>query len=247
MSAGGRIIFGICAFDAVMRRKKYNFFDGMHETVQFCPYILMDIGRAARFWLFPCCPSEKRGRYFLKKTQNYQLNQWDATDRILREDFNADNAKIDAATCGSAQKPRRLFQAERIHHRRRRQVNLDVSDIDFSKCGRICYVLISFHLVGSTAGYSYGMVFGTPDGYLRPFSLNLLRLNLEIENANCACDSFCTFLYNEQSSVSACTRHTKCLSSVLKWNEVREMDLYSAQGGYPINAGAKIQIRGVRR
>ena len=29
-------------------------------------------------------------------TSNYQLNQWDAKDRILREDFNADNAKIDA-------------------------------------------------------------------------------------------------------------------------------------------------------
>jgi hypothetical protein len=33
----------------------------------------------------------------MKKTTNYQLNQWDETDRILREDFNADNAKIDAA------------------------------------------------------------------------------------------------------------------------------------------------------
>ena len=30
-------------------------------------------------------------------TENYQLNQWDAGDRVLREDFNADNAKIDAA------------------------------------------------------------------------------------------------------------------------------------------------------
>ena len=30
-------------------------------------------------------------------TANYQLNQWEETDRILRTDFNADNAKIDAA------------------------------------------------------------------------------------------------------------------------------------------------------
>ena len=30
-------------------------------------------------------------------TQNYQLNQWEATDRVLRTDFNSDNAKIDAA------------------------------------------------------------------------------------------------------------------------------------------------------
>ena len=33
----------------------------------------------------------------MKQTSNYQLNQWDPEDRILREDFNADNSKIDAA------------------------------------------------------------------------------------------------------------------------------------------------------
>ena len=34
------------------------------------------------------------------KTTNYQLNQWEKTDRILMDDFNADNAKIDAAMLG---------------------------------------------------------------------------------------------------------------------------------------------------
>ena len=33
----------------------------------------------------------------MKKTTNYQLSQWDKTDRIVMEDFNGDNAKIDAA------------------------------------------------------------------------------------------------------------------------------------------------------
>lgn len=33
----------------------------------------------------------------MKKTSNYQLNQWEEEDRILRTDFNGDNAKIDAA------------------------------------------------------------------------------------------------------------------------------------------------------
>ena len=31
------------------------------------------------------------------QTTNYQLNQWEATDQVLRTDFNADNAKVDAA------------------------------------------------------------------------------------------------------------------------------------------------------
>ena len=33
----------------------------------------------------------------MNKTSNYQLCQWDGSDRILRTDFNEDNAKIDAA------------------------------------------------------------------------------------------------------------------------------------------------------
>ena len=33
----------------------------------------------------------------MNQTPNYQLNQWEKTDRIRMEDFNADNAKIEAA------------------------------------------------------------------------------------------------------------------------------------------------------
>ena len=44
----------------------------------------------------------------MTKTTNYQLNQWAKSDRLRMDDFNADNAKIDAAlgakceaVCGS--------------------------------------------------------------------------------------------------------------------------------------------------
>ena len=33
----------------------------------------------------------------MKYTKNYQLNQWDAADRVLREDFNTDNREVDTA------------------------------------------------------------------------------------------------------------------------------------------------------
>lgn len=33
----------------------------------------------------------------MQKTSNYNLNQWESTDPIRREDFNSDNAAIDAA------------------------------------------------------------------------------------------------------------------------------------------------------
>ena len=37
----------------------------------------------------------------MEQTSKYGLSQWDAEDRILREDFNADNAKIEAAILGA--------------------------------------------------------------------------------------------------------------------------------------------------
>ena len=38
----------------------------------------------------------------MKKTANYGLNLWEKTDRIQMEDFNADNAKIEAALAQEA-------------------------------------------------------------------------------------------------------------------------------------------------
>lgn len=38
----------------------------------------------------------------MQKTNNYQLNQWEPTDKISREDFNADNAAIDEAIKAAA-------------------------------------------------------------------------------------------------------------------------------------------------
>ena len=35
-------------------------------------------------------------------TQNYQLSRWEKDDRIMMEDFNADNARIDAAIAAKA-------------------------------------------------------------------------------------------------------------------------------------------------
>lgn len=39
----------------------------------------------------------------MEKTANFGLNQWEKTDRIQMEDFNADNAKLEAALskCGN--------------------------------------------------------------------------------------------------------------------------------------------------
>ena len=38
----------------------------------------------------------------MNRTTNYNLNQWEADDKIQRVDFNGDNAKIDGALAGLA-------------------------------------------------------------------------------------------------------------------------------------------------
>lgn len=40
----------------------------------------------------------------MNKTANFQLNQWEKTDRIMMEDFNRDNAAIDTALKSNADK-----------------------------------------------------------------------------------------------------------------------------------------------
>ena len=47
----------------------------------------------------------------MNQTANYQLCQWEANDRILMEDFNTDNEKIDAALKANADAIRLLNEA----------------------------------------------------------------------------------------------------------------------------------------
>ena len=48
----------------------------------------------------------------MKKTGNYQLNLWEKSDRIQMEDFNADNAKLDAALGAEASAREQAVAAE---------------------------------------------------------------------------------------------------------------------------------------
>ena len=38
-----------------------------------------------------------------KHTAGYQLSQWEKTDKVIMEDFNADNRKVDSALAGQAE------------------------------------------------------------------------------------------------------------------------------------------------
>ena len=66
-------------------------------------------------------------------TTNYQLNQWEPNDQVLRTDFNADNAKLDAAlhTVNS----RRLQELQNFTVEEASNfVRISLEDIDWTKC-----------------------------------------------------------------------------------------------------------------
>ena len=81
----------------------------------------------------------------MQKTANYQLNQWVKSDRIQMEDFNSDNAKIDAALKALAGKSAFTLLKTVTVPEGGSSCQLDVSDVDWSQWQ---YVLLDLDLKG---------------------------------------------------------------------------------------------------
>ena len=72
----------------------------------------------------------RKGDFILNYTENYQLNQWESADRVLRTDFNEDNRKIDEALEACRTRDPQLLKSITVSDTTP-QVDIDVSDIDF--------------------------------------------------------------------------------------------------------------------
>ena len=175
----------------------------MHSSVQLFPALpegvqgtfgrgLLDSPRPARR---PpgggAGPLRKRG-IFLNTTANYQLSQWEGADRILMEDFNNDNQKIDAALKATADAVETEAEARaaadadvaaRLPAVKLREltvsaaantVSLDVSGLDFAAYDGVRFVVESetgvndgvyLQFNGQTSGYeSASPGFSSGDG-----------------------------------------------------------------------------------
>ena len=78
----------------------------------------------------------------MRKTANYELNQWDPGDRILREEFNGDNVRIDAAI--AAVKAGNYYEllADVTTAQSCMQLDLDLSEIDFTRYSQLIVCLL---------------------------------------------------------------------------------------------------------
>ena len=84
----------------------------------------------------------------MTKTTNYQLNQWAKSDRVMMDDFNADNAKIDAALKANAdaiaaETTARIADdpyptiCEVVTAQAKAQVSMDLSAVDLTEYSHI--------------------------------------------------------------------------------------------------------------
>ena len=75
----------------------------------------------------------------MNRTQNYNLCQWEATDKVQRTDFNADNAKMDTALGGIADRVAALEAKQPVELRRMKltgatkRITLSLSGIDVTQ------------------------------------------------------------------------------------------------------------------
>ena len=111
-------------------------------------------------------------------TQNYQLNQWEATDRVLRTDFNSDNAKIDAAIAETKAAIPYVKIRELTVDAPAATVDLDVSSVDFSQYVKVELFLqspeprdISVQVNHLDSGYAYGATSGGGSGHTNTTSI----------------------------------------------------------------------------
>ena len=52
----------------------------------------------------------------MRKTEQYELNQWELSDRVRMEDFNADNAKLEAALAGKTGRLEKIYTVDEAQY-----------------------------------------------------------------------------------------------------------------------------------
>lgn len=98
----------------------------------------------------------------MNQTEHYKLSQWEKTDRIMMEDFNRDNANIDAAlkaeTDRVAEMPHGTLLCGGATEAEAQQVNLDVSQVDWSR-----YLMVVLEVQGTQSPQMRLYINGSPD------------------------------------------------------------------------------------
>lgn len=188
------------------------------------------------------------------KTANYELNQWVKSDQILMEDFNEDNAKIDAALKMLEGRLTHVFLREITSSVDAMQVDIDVSDIDWSQYRTVEIVV---EAVASSSNYGWARLNGlSGDGDYKYRSGTTYYSGNTISAFSLSFGStkrWSKFIFHGGVAPISGTCQTAgdeergsaffVLNSGLTYDTLSTLNLFVSSG--VIKAGAKIQIYGV--
>ena len=200
-------------------------------------------GLKARGGHAPQLALEEKERCLLRQTANYQLSQWDAEDRILREDFNRDNAALDKAISEARKASPYCVICSAVLSEESNSYDLDVSKVDFSEYykvelfvdyipGQEGLLVRGNHVADNSYHYGYQ---GTCS-YLGSFPQNssgLLLFYAVHPDSKVASTYF---------SATDEVRQTEQVIAPFTW---RELTCFNIQGKLP--AGTRVQLCGVKK
>ncbi len=177
-------------------------------------------------------------------TENYQLPQWVATDRVLMADFNDLSSKVDQALQGLAEKSLFIKLKEVTVSAQSGNVTLDISGIDW---GAYRYVLMDAELNGygdcdlrfnGSTEYSYirlSSSSGSGDGFANMFMSGYL---------------WCWFFVGKNAALPA---QSVSMGSQLcysnkgpAYQDISTLQLVATMDRYYISAGSKFTFWGMK-
>lgn len=187
----------------------------------------------------------------MTKTEHYQLNQWDAGDRVLRTDFNADNAALDAALHGLAQRGMltklKSFTVDQTITGTA-TFDMDVSDIDW---GAWQLVYADFALKGS----GYMLLYPNGDregaissGYITSNSYDSLAglINCDYAGKDLSRAEFQIFCRGEKPLQVVCPFEKITGWSDYTYNELKSLHLTPSHESYSMESGSTVTFWGLR-
>ena len=186
-------------------------------------------------------------------TENYSLCQWEAADQVLREEFNQNNAKIDEALVGIQVTNRYIKLKEVVTDSAARQIDLDVSDIDFSQYLKIELFIYSPGCTGNiwiqtnnlTTGYHQVQISGGGSGettttqylaLIQPYGYGVLMFYTPYPNSRVGCVSITS---NGSSSFSGYQYTAPCT-----WSQLDTLSFKPWETTLPVST--KIILYGIK-
>ena len=203
----------------------------------------------------------------MQQPTNYQLNQWDPEDRILRTDFNTDNAKIDAAlksqaTALAAETAARESSSLYVKlldvttEEATTQADFDVSGIDFTQYAEIkLYLDFGFSnelilRINNLTSYTMLPISGD-DRAVANYTSNYLAFFDGISTNPWA---FLQFNWPRAGSPVRCICITargqeyygQQIASTLHWNDLKTFNILNMNGLDPVPAGIRFVLYGLK-